>query len=247
MISHELLLNRIMQPVPAHSCVVPVSLPVTSFGDPNTARVATISINPSVNEFCRASGDHPPLPAEEKRFVDRETLGLSEHEIPTREQAEQVLQSNYDYFKKNPYHWFNALEKWILKPLGASYDDGSATHLDLVQWATHPVWSGIKDTATQEALISQDLPFLTELITTGEFELLLINGVKAFDTLNAHDALQVERTESWKRAGHTSTTMWAGHFAGTPFIAWSKFLQGQITDAQRQEIRDWLVEHIESV
>jgi hypothetical protein len=241
MISEDFLLDRIMQPTPLNAHVVPVSFPVTSFGDPNTARVATISINPSVNEFCGPGTKHPVLAAEKKRFVDRETLGLAADATPTREQAKQILQSNHDYFNNNPYWWFNALENWILKPIGASYFDGSATHLDLVQWATAPVWSRIHDVSTQEALISNDIVFLTELIRQADVDLLLINGVKVFEALSAHADLHVEHTETWKRAGFNSTTAWAGHFAGTPFIAWSKFLQGQITDAQRQEISDWVV------
>ena len=243
MIPEELLLERIMQPVPADSHVVPVSLPVTSFGNPNTARVATISINPSVNEFCKSGSAHPPLPESEKRFVDRETLGLGEHDVPTLDQARQVLEGNHNYFKVNPYHWFNTLEEWILKPIGASYHDGSATHLDLVQWATHPVWSGITSKVTQEALIGQDLPFLTRLIAAGNFELLLINGVTTQETLSSHADLEIHQTETWKLAGHNSTTVWAGEFAGTPFISWSKFLQGQITDAQREEISDWVAKY----
>lgn len=243
MISEELLLERIMQPMPTDSHVVPVSLPVTSFGDPNTARVATISINPSVVEFCANTPESPVLPAHKKRFVDRETLGIGMHDIPTIVQARRVLQSNHDYFKTNPYHWFNVLEQWILKPLNASYFDGSATHLDLVQWATKPVWSGISSTATQEELIGQDLPFLTQLITVGNFELLLINGVTAHKALSSHADVHIHQTETWKLAGHSSTTVWAGEFAGTPFISWSKFLQGQITDAQRQEISDWVADY----
>ncbi len=230
-----------MQPVPADSHVVPVSLPVTSFGDPNTARVATISINPSVVEFCANTPESPVLPAHKKRFVDRETLGIGMHDIPTIEQARRVLQSNHDYFKTNPYHWFNALEQWILKPLNASYFDGSATHLDLVQWATKPVWSGIENEDVKTRLIEQDIQFLASLLEQKRFDLLLLNGRTVFDSFRYHDLFSVTQTIELKRAGRT-TTLWLGRAKGTPFICWSRFLQGPMTNAERQELSDWLAD-----
>lgn len=241
MIPEELLLERIIQPVPVDAHVVPVSLPVTNFGDPNTARVATISINPSVVEFCTNTRGNPVLPAHKKRFVDRETLGIGEHDIPTLDQARQVLASNHNYFNNNPYGWFNQLQRWVLNPLNASYADASAVHLDLVQWATNPVWSGITNEDTKTRLITEDIGFLAQLLEHKTYDLLLLNGRTVHDTFTYHDLFTVEHTIELKRAGRT-TTIWTGHAAGTPFICWSRFLQGPMRNVERQELSDWLAD-----
>jgi hypothetical protein len=245
MIPEQLLLDRILKPGPANSHVVPVSLPITSFGDPNRARVATISINPSVNEFCLNTAAHPVLPQGKKRFVDREVLGLVDDQVPTLDQARQILQGNHDYFQNNPYGWFNYLQTWILDPLGASYEGGSAVHLDLVQWATNPVWSKIEDERTKHALITDDVEFLAELLKYKKYEMLLLNGRTVFDSFNYHDLFVVEETHELTSAG-SKTTIWTGHAAGTPFVCWSRFLQAAIKNEVRQEISDWVRAYMSS-
>jgi hypothetical protein len=62
-----------------------------------------------------------------------------------------------------------------VKHVGASYYDGSACHLDLVQWATDPVWSGL-DPAEAEALLKADIPFLRQQLAQEEIRLVLLNG-----------------------------------------------------------------------
>lgn len=182
------------------------------------------------------------LPAAKKRFVDRENLGLGEHDIPTLDQARQVLESNHNYFKKHPYGWFNQLQRWILDPIGASYREGSAAHLDLVQWATNPVWSGITNEDTKTRLIAQDIQFLAQLLKHKSYDLLLLNGRTVHNTFTYHDLFTVENTIEFNRAGRT-TTIWTGHAAGTPFVCWSRFLQGPMRNVERKELSDWLVEY----
>lgn len=245
MIPEQLLLDRIIKPVPANSHVVPVSFPITSFGDPNTARVATISINPSVNEFCLNTAAHPVLPHGKKRFVDREVLGLGESDVPNLDQARRILESNHDYFQNHPYGWFNSLQKWILDPLGASYQDGSAVHLDLVQWATKPVWSQITDERTKHALIKDDVEFLAAMLKLKNFEMLLLNGRTVYDSFSYHDLFVVEETHHLTSAG-SKTTIWTGHAAGTPFVCWSRFLQAALKNEERQEISDWVRRYMAS-
>ena len=64
------------------------------------------------------------------------------------------------YFEpgKPVYRWFNGLGR-VLEGFGASHANGTATHLDLVQEATSPVWSGLGDKAQFE-LLQRDFPFL---------------------------------------------------------------------------------------
>jgi hypothetical protein len=57
----------------------------------------------------------------------------------------------------------------------ASYCDGSACHLDFIQWATDPVWSR-PPSPIQNKLIDADLPFLRHQLTQEKIRLLLLNG-----------------------------------------------------------------------
>lgn len=85
------------------------------------------------------------------------------------------------------------LEK-VVKHVGASYYDGSACHLDLVQWATDPVWSGL-DSAETEALLKVDIPFLRQQLAQEGIRLLLLNGtgiVRAFKTHLGGDLKKLE-------------------------------------------------------
>ena len=80
-------------------------------------------------------------------------------------------------FKHNPYWgWFGRLEK-VLKHMNASFINGSACHLDLVQWATDPVWGDPKlRSAEKEVLLQADLPFLKRQLSQEHIGLLIING-----------------------------------------------------------------------
>jgi hypothetical protein len=50
------------------------------------------------------------------------------------------------YFQRNPYRrWFDPLDELLRAGVGASFYDGTACHLDLVQWATDPVWGQMSD------------------------------------------------------------------------------------------------------
>lgn len=80
LIDDQLLIDRIRRPRPDGLAIVQGSLPVTSFGDPRSARVASVGINPSVSEFCSGKKGKPLLEPGKKRFVDREILGLREHD-----------------------------------------------------------------------------------------------------------------------------------------------------------------------
>jgi hypothetical protein len=48
--------DRIRRPIPPALSVLPGSLPVVSFGDPNGALAATLSLNPSWREFESPDG-----------------------------------------------------------------------------------------------------------------------------------------------------------------------------------------------
>jgi hypothetical protein len=231
----ELLIERIMRPVPRDAHIVPVSFPITSFGDPSSARVATLSINPSVIEYTKLFRGHAILPVGAKRLIDRETLNLGQLEIPSLEQSRAILDGNHAYFRNNPYfQWFKWLQDWVLSPIGASFHDGSAVHLDLVQWATDPVWSKIPDKDVRSKLIADDLPFLKQLLELTNFDALYLNGRTVYETIKKTSLFDVQ-TEEKVLIGGRPVTFWTGYAANTPFLCWSKFISDYGTTTVQRE------------
>lgn len=244
MISEDFLIQRIQEPIPAGAPVVAVSLPVTSFGDPNQARIATIGINPSSGEFC--SKGNTPLKSGKKRFVDRQDIGLDEGAIPNREQALRILEGNHNYFRtENVYKWFDSMQKWVLEPLNASYREGSAVHLDLVQWATNPIWNKITDSAMRDLLVSEDALFLSQLISGGDFSLIVLNGATVTNTFMERKLFTVayEEKETFAKANgkQTSVTFRVGAIRGTPTISWSANIpSSQCGNVTREVVSNWI-------
>ena len=143
--------------------IVPLSTPVPFFGNYVSAKVYTIGINPSHLEFL--TDGNKILPDSNKRLSDFETLGLTKDsslEDLDEFQVGSVVGDCLTYFKRRPYKWFNSLERVVNNSLNVSYFSDTACHLDLVQWATIPVWGKIREEDPSEAsqLLHLDLPFL---------------------------------------------------------------------------------------
>src|SRR5690242_3216268 len=109
------------------------STPVIAFGDVCKSTVATLGWNPSKIEFLDRNGNY--LVEDKRRLETLASLGENDLVAASNDSVRRVFQGCNNYFHRHPYHWFNKLEK-ILKHVGVSYYDGSACHLDFVQWAT---------------------------------------------------------------------------------------------------------------
>jgi hypothetical protein len=118
---------------------VPGSTPVLSFGNASHAAVATLGLNPSRQEFLDRNGRE--LGDTARRFETLASLGAPTLDSAPEAMVHRVVNACNGYFEGNPYRgWFDQLEA-VLQSVRASYYDGTACHLDLVQWATDPVWS----------------------------------------------------------------------------------------------------------
>jgi hypothetical protein len=137
------------------------SLPVLFFGDLPGASVATIGINPSRQEYLSPKGTE--LDGKERRFETLASLGALERAAITQRHVDQAIRTMRAYFAcdKPVYHWFQPLAR-VLDGFGTSFTSGNAAHLDLVQEATDPVWSGLhaSDSPAAKALLERDLAFL---------------------------------------------------------------------------------------
>lgn len=164
---------RIRRTVPAGASVVPGSTPVVAFGNVGTAWVATLGLNPSKIEFLDAAGKL--LEGEDQRLETLKSLGVTDLSSAPDAAVNQVLAGCNAYFAHRPYSWFDKLER-VLGHVGASYHDGSACHLDLVQWATDPVWRNLNH-EIRDALLDADIPFLQQQLSHECIQVLLLNGM----------------------------------------------------------------------
>jgi hypothetical protein len=223
----ERVVQRAMEPYPDIPEIVKFSTPVVAFGNPNTARVATLGINPSSNEFQIGNGDKTPLGRQvKKRLVDTEVLGLENPISLNIDQAIKVIKGCYGYFSgpdANPYEWFTKLEKYILKPAGFTYYGSSANacHLDLVQWATDPVWDSIENKATKKMLLTKDQEFLRYQLTSYNFEYVFLNGstvIERFKKLGIAEVKEIHQVTATANGGRHSVVR--GEADGTIYFGW---------------------------
>jgi len=163
-------------PVPA---TVKGSLPVLFFGDLEHARVATIGLNPSRQEYLSPNGKELEGPV--RRFETLASLRATDRPSMTNAQCNQAIQTMSGYFgpTKPVYSWFQSLAR-VVEGLGASFVDGSAAHLDLVQEATDPTWSSLP-TPDREYLVARDLAFLRWKIEAFELRILVCTSATVLD------------------------------------------------------------------
>lgn len=192
---------------------------MVSFGDFRKARVATLGWNPSKNEFLDRSGRE--LDGDDRRLETWQSIGRSQIQNPRANAAADVWNGCQNYFRGNPYHWFNKLEQ-VLRGVRASYKNGTACHLDLVQWATDPVWRDLSDRQKQE-LLDADVPFLGEQLAHSKIEALLLNGRGIVE--GVRDRLGVKLESRGKLPGHRSEFFSGRTRAGVLVVGWSTNLQ----------------------
>lgn len=167
------------------------SLPVLFFGDIFSARAATVGLNPSRREYLDSAGAE--LDGTKRRFETLASLGASDRSALDDEQARRAIDRMRRYFSGNVYAgWFSRPGR-VLR--GAGYDYlRDAAHLDLVQEATDPTWSALKqqDRSEHAALLSADSPFLRWLLEAFPLELLLVDGRTALAAVQQITRVQLD-------------------------------------------------------
>ena len=235
----EYILERIRRPSPGNlEVVVPGSTPVVSFGNAQTARIATLGLNPSRVEFLDAHGSLFDGP--ERRLATHTSLGTSDLARAPLTTVLQLLEDCNSYFQRRPYRrWFDQLMP-MLGACGASYYDGTACHLDLVQWATDPTWQNLpRDTRRQ--LIGDDAEFLTNQIRSERFGLMLVNGMGALNELRGTlgAALELQEVEPIEDLAVRRTRVFTGTiFERVRVVGWSTNIQSSfgVTSGLRSEL-----------
>lgn len=233
--------HRIRRPPPPNSAVVPGSTPVLSFGDAQRATVATLGLNPSRVEFLDQNGNE--LTGDSRRLATHNSLGTSDLITAPIEIVSKVLEDCNGYFHRNPYRrWFDQLHP-VLTACGASYYDGSACHLDLVQWATDPTWGNLKPTDVRAELIAGDAQFLAQQIQNENLKLLLVNGSAVIRQLTRTIVEDLEEVEPLVGYAHQDTRMFVGSaFGRVRVVGWSTNLQSSF--GVTKELRDELAKRV---
>lgn len=244
---HQKILERILAQEPIQY-LTPGSTPVISFGDFTTATLATLSINPSSQEFLRRNSLEL-LDSGEKRLVDKQTLGIGIDEALREEHAERIWLGCKNYFTPagNPLRWFDDLDLF-LRDFNRGYGDGRSCHLDLVQWATSPAWAELP-VQTQKDLIEKDYDFFEWQVSQQNIEALIVNGGTAFKTLSTVKGFQVKIVERLvflcgTKKKHTSLFEGTGPH-GKKVMGWTiPFGKLHVTNVEREriysELRGWL-------
>lgn len=189
----EQIIDYLKQPLPnlPGMPIVPRSVPIPFFGNIETARVATISLNPSNLEFEK---DGCILDPRNKRFTDREVLMVGDNDTLNDEQAARVYDSHIGYFDadRNPYRgWFDDLENYISDIFNASYYNGTMVNLDIYPWATSMKWNGLDKYAKINA--TRGYKLLKDILTSPQpvFDWVYINGGGVFDNLRDHYGIRI--------------------------------------------------------
>lgn len=216
----EMRLRRAPSPDCADS-IVYGSIPVIAFGDPTVARIATVGINPSSMEFLNKG---KLLTRESARLKCLDDLGVDELSTAPPEVIVAAYRSCCNYFKGPRYYkgWFDVLAP-ILQAAGADYLDDSACHLDLVQWATQKKWGSVP-AEVQRHLLDEDVPFLCELLRYHQYEMLLLNGRSAMNTVAERLNVKWHHKDSFAFRGRQFqlTFGWyTQHDRETKVIGWS--------------------------
>ncbi len=230
----EYIARRIRRPIPNGSSVVPGSTPVVSFGNSRVATTATLGINPSRVEFLDSSGN---LLTDNRRLSTHESLGVTSLADASPGTISQVLDDCDNYFSLNPYRrWFDQLET-ILNQSEASYYDGTACHLDLIQWATDPTWGGL-DKSQKTTLLTADTQFLLDQLTNESLSVLFVNGSAVIRQLRR--SLDIEFAEQSPITGFArhDTRFFTGTIAGITVVGWSTNIQSSfgVSNELRREI-----------
>ena len=248
----ERVIERATAIYPEIAELVPSSTPVVSFGYPNKAVVATLGINPSSNEFQVGNGNKALLALGSKRLVDMEVLGVDSPKQLNREQAVEVINGCYSYFSPQgkPLKWFDPLQLHVLDPINASYASGTACHLDLVQWATDPVWQDKKmSKRSKKILLENDKEFLKFQLSNYDFEYIFLNGSTVISQVEKLGIVNLEKVAEvrFNRSG-TMSHISRGNIGSKKIIGWGLNVgYGATLKEGLEDLQNWITLNIKKI
>ncbi len=187
-----------------------------------TATVATIGLNPSRQEFLDRKGDK--LREEFRRFETMESLGVTSLAAAEESTLRRVVDGCNNYFHRSPYRrWFDQLEP-VLQAVDASYYRDTACHLDLVQWATDPVWGRLPP-PDRKCMLSEDIAVLKHQLDSARFRLVFLNGRGVLTEFERAIGIRLEKA-GMVTGGSSKSNLFVGQYSThTKIVAWSVNIQ----------------------
>lgn len=164
--------------------VIDWGCPIPYFGFLSSARIATVGLNPSNQEFCTPTGQ--TLCGDAARFPTLRSLGLSNWGAASHSEIATVADACERYFCHRPFdRWFGVLDG-VLGSAGVSYYSraDAACHLDLTPYATSAKWAALP-TAERQAMIDTGRPWFLDVLANSRIELLLLNGASVVGAVRA--------------------------------------------------------------
>jgi len=243
---HTTVVERIRRPIPQGLSVLPGSLPIVSFGDPEVASVATLSLNPSWIEFERPRGGW--LHGSERRVASLISVGVTDPRELDDDQVARVVRESNGYFNGPNWYkaWFHWLETMLSRSGAGSYLNGSACHLDLVQWATKPAQAGL-DPAVWDRLVADDHEFLRWQLQTSGVSVVLMNGasvVRWVEQAGLLAAADRDRLRFQTKAGPREMAVYRGVADGVLFLGWNTPLANAISTDGREKLIVWVSDQL---
>jgi hypothetical protein len=218
----QYLLEMVRRPPPVAE-VVAGSTPVIAFGDVRRATVATLGINPSHQEFLNRSG--ALLTGPTRRLATLASLRAEDTTSLNSDQVAALIGDCAVYFRRNPYRsWFDPLNEVVRAATGASYYDNSACHLDLVQWATDPIW-GLLPVSARRALLNEGVPYLLHLLTENHIRIVFLNGRQVIEQIRSSRFVRLEPCGRITVDARVPCSLYSGELEMVRFIGWSTNLQ----------------------
>jgi hypothetical protein len=240
------LVRRIRQEPPLR-CIIEGSTPIIAFGDPWTSHAATLGLNPGRVAFLDKDGRM--LDGDHRRHPTLASLGIARLSGAKVSHVRRIVDDCATYFHRiqdiRRLRWFRELQP-LLEAVGVSYAGGTACHLDLVQWATDPVW-GELSAADKALLLERDVPFLMELLREGSIRILLLNGTSVVRQARKSLDISLKEHASLNDGDYQPCRLFTGWLFGRiRVIGWSTNIQSSfgVTKERRQALAQRIREQV---
>lgn len=200
----EQLLQKLTDADVLSADVIPWSSPVPVFGNPITSYVGTLGLNPSNREFVDQFGRE--LQGRLRRFETLASLGIRRWTNAKPTHIRKIAASCERYFFNNPYDgWFRKLDL-LISDTRASFYMGTASHLDLIPFATSSKWSQLS-TKQRTILLYAAGNSLAVTLRDSSIRLLILNGASVVSQFRALFGVEFESREmpSWILRAKTKT------------------------------------------
>jgi hypothetical protein len=239
--------ERIRRPLPKDLAVLPGSLPVVSFGDLDGATVATVSLNPSWQEFQSKSGEW--LRGKDRRLTSLVSLGMTDPRDLDDDQVLQVVTDSNNYFRGPNWYkrWFNWLQSSLVNSGAGSYLDGSACHLDLVQWATKPVQRQLSR-PIWDRLVEQDSSFLHSQLRNSLINVALLDGASVVEWIRRAGLVSEFDEDGFAfqtQSGSGRLRLFQAVARDVLFLGWNRPLASAIAADGRRRLVRWIARELE--